>query len=73
MEGKGIEGRGRWMKRLERKILEALAMHAKKLRECTGKRIKPVRGNEKTSRSLLHQAFPGRGRVIGVTDFSGGQ
>jgi hypothetical protein len=72
-EGKEIEGRGRWMKRLRRKILETLAMHAKKLRECTGKETKPGRGNEKTSRSLLHKAFPGRGRVIGVTDFSGGQ
>jgi hypothetical protein len=41
---------------LERKILEALAMHAKKLRECRGKGIKPGRGNEKTSRSLLQKA-----------------
>jgi hypothetical protein len=56
------------MKRLERKILQTLAMHAKKLRECTGKRIKPVRGNEKTSRSLLHKAFPGRGRVTGLQE-----
>jgi hypothetical protein len=60
------------MKRMERKILETLAMHARKLRECTGKWIKPGRGNEKTSRSLLHEALIGRGRVIGVPDFSGG-
>jgi hypothetical protein len=60
------------MRRLERKILEALAMHAKKLRECTGKRIKPGRGNEKTIRSLLYKAVIGLGRVIGAPDFSGG-
>jgi len=41
-------------------------MHAKKLRECTGKGIKPGRGNEKTSRSLLQKALIGRGRIIGA-------
>jgi hypothetical protein len=69
-ESKGIEGRGRWMKRLGRKILETPAMHAKKLRECRGKGIKPGRGNEKTIRSLLHKAVTGRGRVIGVPERS---
>lgn len=60
------------MKRLERKILETLAMHAKKLREYMGKGIKPGRGNEKTSRSSLYKAFAGRGRVSGGTGLSGG-
>jgi hypothetical protein len=41
------------VRRLEGKILETLATHAKKLKECTGKRKKTKRGNEKTSKSLL--------------------
>ncbi len=59
------------MKKLERKILETLAMHAKKLRECKEKWIKPGRGNEKTSRSLLLKGLIGHGRVIGGLDFWG--
>jgi hypothetical protein len=59
------------MKSHGRKISKPLAMHAKKLRGCRGKGIKPGRGNEETSMFLLQKALPDHGRVIGGLDFSG--
>jgi hypothetical protein len=42
-------------------ISRALAPHAKKMKGYKGKGIWSERSNKKTSKTLLHKAFPGLG------------